>query len=94
MAGKGPSELSPLDLPGSRETMLSRNVRLDLEILAESIESGDVLEVVRNPNYPNQVIFMILLEECAVPAVPTDGGCFLKTAYHSRKLNKRFNGGE
>jgi len=39
---------------------------------------------------------MILVDDyvCAVPAVPTDDGYFLKTAYKSRKLNKRFNGGE
>jgi len=79
-----------------KNDVLKRERGLDLETLAESIESGDVLEIARNPNYPGQIIFMILVGEyvCAVPAVPTDDGYFLKTAYKSRKLNKRFNGGE
>jgi len=35
---------------------------------------------------------MILLEDyvCAVPAVLIEDGYYLKTAYKSRKLNKRF----
>jgi len=39
---------------------------------------------------------MVLIDDyvCAVPAVPGADGYFLKTAYKSRKLNKRFNGGE
>lgn len=79
-----------------KNEILKRERGLDFEALAESIQAGEVLEVARNPNRPSQVIFMILVDEyvCAVPAVPTDDGYFLKTAYKSRKLNKRFNGGE
>jgi len=79
-----------------KNEILKRERGLDFEALAEAIRSGDVLEVARNPNHPGQVIFMILVDEyvCAVPAVPTDEGYFLKTAYKSRKLNTRFNGGE
>ncbi|MBV5330188.1 MAG: toxin [Chlorobium sp.] len=85
-----------IDWSTEKNDVLKRDRGLDLEILAESIESGDVLEVALNPNYPGQVIFMILVGEyvCAVPAVPTEDGYFLKTAYKSRKLNKRFNGGD
>lgn len=80
--------------PGKCE-VLKQERGLDFEILAESICAGDVLEVVPNPNYPGQVIFMILVDDyvCAVPAVSFEGGYFLKTAYKSRKLNRRFNGG-
>ena len=75
---------------------LKRERGLDLEILAESIRSGDVLHVVKNSRYPEQVVFLILADQyvCAVPAVPVSDGYFLKTAYKSRKLNKLFNGGD
>jgi hypothetical protein len=79
-----------------KNAILKRERGLDFEALAESIQVGDVLEVARNPNHPDQVIFIILVDDyvCAVPAVPTGDGYFLKTAYKSRKLNKRFNGGD
>jgi hypothetical protein len=85
-----------IDWSTDKNEVLKRERGLDLEILAESIESGEVLEVALNPNYPGQVIFMILVGDyvCAVPAVSIDDGYFLKTAYKSRKLNKRFNGGD
>ncbi len=78
-----------------KNEILKRDRGLDFETLAEAIQSGEVLEIVRNPNYPGQVIFMILVDDyvCAVPAVPNDGCYFLKTAFKSRKLNKLFNGG-
>ncbi len=79
-----------------KNELLKQERGLDLESLAESIRSGDVLEVANNPNYPGQIVFLILIDDyvCAVPAVPVVDGYFLKTAYKSRKLNKRFNGGE
>jgi len=79
-----------------KNEIIKRERGLDFEALTESIQAGEVMEVAQNLNYPGQVIFMILVDEyvCAVPAVPTDNGYFLKTAYKSRKLNKRFNGGE
>ncbi len=79
-----------------KNEILKRKRGLDFEAPAESIQAGEVLEVALNPKHPGQVIFMILIDEYvyAVPAVPTDDGYLLKTAYKSRKLNKRFNGGE
>ena len=81
----------------SEKNELLKSLRgLDLESLAEAIRKSEVLEVVANPGHPGQVVFMILVDDyvCAVPAVPYDGGYFLKTAYTSRKFNKRFHGGD
>ena len=69
---------------------------LDLVDIADAIEHGDLLAILPHPSRDGQVIFVVELEgyTCACPAVPTDSGYFLKTVYRSRKLHKRFMGGE
>ncbi len=69
---------------------------LDLEDIADAIARGDLLAILPNPSRAGQVIFVVELDgyACACPAVLTESGYFLKTAYRSRKFHKRFKGGE
>ena len=61
------------------------------------IEEGGLLGAVEHPNqdrYPNQIILVVNLDgyAYAVPSVVEERFIFLKTAYPSRVLTKRYLG--
>jgi len=65
-----------------------------------AIESGGLLDDIEHPNeekYPNQNIFIILVEikeyVYLVPYVEDDESIFLKTIIPSRQMNKKYNTG-
>ncbi|MDY0122387.1 MAG: toxin [Sulfurimonas sp.] len=75
-----------------------RNVSFEDVILA--LESGKLLDDIEHPNkekYPNQNIFIILIEikdyVYLVPYVEDDTSIFLKTIIPSRQMNKKYNKG-
>ena len=75
-----------------------RNISFEDVILA--LESGNLLDDIEHPNkekYPNQNIFIILIEikdyVYLVPYVEDDTSIFLKTIIPSRQMNKKYNKG-
>ena len=73
-----------------------RDVSFEDVILA--LENGYLLDDISHPNkekYPNQNIFIILIEikdyVYLVPYVEDDTSLFLKTIIPSRKMNKKYN---
>ncbi|MDQ1340323.1 MAG: hypothetical protein QG567_1480 [Campylobacterota bacterium] len=75
-----------------------RDVSFEDVILA--IESGNLLDDIEHPNkekYPNQSIFIILIEiknyVYLVPYIEDDALIFLKTIIPSRQMNKKYNKG-
>ena len=77
----------------------TRNISFEDVILA--LESGYLLDDVEHPNkekYPNQNIFIILIQikdyVYLVPYVEDDKSIFLKTIIPSRKMNQKYNAKE
>lgn len=75
-----------------------RDISFEDVILA--LESGKLLDDIEHPNkekYPNQNIFIILIEiknyVYLVPCVEDDTSIFLKTIIPSRQMNKKYNKG-
>ena len=75
-----------------------RDVSFEDVILA--LESGNLLDDIEHPNkekYPNQNIFIIVIEikdyVYLVPYVEDDTSIFLKTIIPSRQMNKKYNKG-
>jgi hypothetical protein len=57
-----------------------------------AIQEGRVLDIIVNPNRPNQKVYVLEINSYvyAVPFVETDDYVFLKTIYPSRKLLKHY----
>ncbi len=75
-----------------------RNVSFEDVIL--SLENGKLLDDIEHPNkekYPNQNIFIILIEiknyVYLVPYLEDEKSIFLKTIIPSRQMNKKYNKG-
>jgi len=73
-----------------------RDISFEDVILA--LENGNLLDDIEHPNkekYPNQNIFIILIQikdyVYLVPYVEDDKSIFLKTIIPSRKMNKKYN---
>ena len=61
--------------------------------IAAAIVSGNYLDILENPSRPNQDVFVINITDYTwvVPFVMEDEGMlFLKTAYPSRKMHRRY----
>ncbi len=74
----------------------TRDISFEDVILA--LENGYLLDDIEHPNrekYPNQNIFIILIQikdyVYLVPYVEDDTSIFLKTIIPSRKMNKKYN---
>lgn len=68
---------------------------LSFEEVENHIRRGNLLGIEDHPNqvrYPGQVIFIVSINSYAhkVPAVPTETGYFLKTAYPNSKANRDY----
>ena len=59
---------------------------------SEIMEFGEILEVLNNPNYPNQKRFVMFFKNYiySIPFVENADGIFLKTIIPSRKLTKKY----
>ncbi len=60
-----------------------------------AIESGEILDVIENPNktrYPNQKIYVVNIHDYVylIPYVEDKEKIFLKTIFPSRKMTKKY----
>tara|TARA_R110002073_G_scaffold73486_4_gene179812 strand:- start:1911 stop:2183 length:273 start_codon:yes stop_codon:yes gene_type:complete len=73
---------------------LRHNRGFGFEDVIRAIEDGDLLATMQNPSpsYSNQGYYVVRLGGYAVgvPFVEQSDTVFLKTAYRSRKLNRRY----
>lgn len=66
---------------------------ISFEKISEIILSGGYLDILENPNREDQMIFIVRLKEhiYVVPfIIDEDENIILKTAYPSRKFNKKY----
>jgi len=81
----------------NKELKADRNITF--EEIVFCLMHGGLLDVIEHPDqtkYPNQRIFIINVEDYAylVPFVETEQVIFLKTIIPSRKMTKKYLGGE
>lgn len=79
------------------ELRSDRNVTFEEVVF--SVMRGGLLDIIEHPNtkkYPNQRIFIVDIDDYAylVPFVETEERVFLKTVIPSRKMTKRYLGGD
>lgn len=77
----------------SKKLMEERNI--SIEEVADLIMAGEITEILENPAYPDQMVFIIYYKNYihSVPfLIDSDKNIILKTVYPSRKFNKRFGG--
>lgn len=79
-----------------KNEILKKTRGLSFEEVALMIEGGEILDIIENPGYSNQYLFIFNIENYAVvvPYVETDNEIFLKTAFPSRKFSKIYGLGE
>ncbi len=68
---------------------------ISFEQISEIILRKEYLDILENPSRPNQQIFIVELNDYihSVPFIIDDqSNIILKTAYPSRKLNKKYKG--
>ena len=78
-----------------KNALLKLERNLSFEQIAEIIIEEKYLEIIKHPKRENQRIFVIELNEYiyTVPfVVDEDENIFLKTAFPSRKLHKKYRG--
>ena len=82
-----------------KNSFLKRERGISFEEVVRNIEQGKLLDDIKHPNsteYPNQKIFIVELENYVylIPYVEdTDTNeIFLKTAFPSRKMTKKYIG--
>ena len=75
-----------------KNELLKQSRNLSFDELAILIEAGHILEIEETPNYPNQKMYILEIDNYAivVPFVETEKEIFLKTAFPSRKYTKQF----
>ena len=80
------------DWSNDKNETLKRQRGVSFEDVIFHIERGDVLDIVDHPNYPNQNIYIVRIEDYAyeVPFVQTGCEIFLKTIYPSRKATRDY----
>lgn len=77
----------------NQKLQLERNI--SFEQISEIILRKEYLDILENPSRPNQQVFVVKLNDYihSVPFIIDDqSNIVLKTAYPSRKLNKKYTG--
>ena len=81
-----------------KNEMLKSSRDISFEDIILALENGNLLDDIEHPNkekYPNQNIFIILVQikdyVYLVPYVEDEKSIFLKTIIPSRKMNKKYN---
>ena len=82
-----------------KNIILQKSRNISFERITVAIEKGNLLRILRHPNkvhFSHQYLLIVLIEQYVyvVPAIPTDNGFFLKTAYPSRKYTKLYMQGK
>ncbi len=76
-----------------KDRWLRKTRGISFQEIADHILSGDYIEILENPSREGQEVFVLKIKEYiwAVPfMVEEDKSIFLKTAYPSRKLFRRY----
>ena len=89
--------MKPFRWSHEKNEILKRERGISFEEIVLAIESGGLLDELKNPNelkYPNQLIFVIALDGYAylVPYVEESEYYFLKTVIPSRKATRDYLG--
>ena len=78
-----------------KDYQLQKDRGISFKDFINKIMKLDILDDIKHPNitkYPNQRMFIIELQNYAylVPYVEDENGIFLKTAFPSRKITKKY----
>ena len=89
--------MKPFRWSHEKNEILKRERSIPFEEIVLAIESGGLLDELKNPNelkYPNQLIFVIALDGYAylVPYIEETEYYFLKTVIPSRKATRDYLG--
>jgi len=89
--------MKPFRWSHEKNETLKRERSISFEEIVLAIESGGLLDELKNPNelkYPNQLIFVIALDGYAylVPYIEESEYYFLKTVIPSRKATRDYLG--
>ena len=89
--------MKPFRWSHEKNETLKRERSISFEEIVLAIESGGLLDELKNPNelkYPNQLIFVIALDGYAylVPYIEETEYYFLKTVIPSRKATRDYLG--
>lgn len=81
-----------LNWDSKKNEILKRERVISFDEIAYLIESGQIIGIEENPGYPNQKMYVLEIENCAVivPCVEDNNEIFLNTAFPSRKYTKRY----
>lgn len=82
-----------IDWSEEKERFLNSVRGISFQEIAEEILAGRYLDILENPSRPGQDLFIVRIKDYiwAVPFVlKEDELIFLKTAYPSRKFNRRY----
>lgn len=76
-----------------KNELLKQERGIGFETIELLVEERKEIDIIYNPNYPNQKIFVFEIDDyiVTVPFVETDTEIFLKTLFRNRKLNKRYD---
>jgi len=78
-----------------KDRWLRKTRGISFQEIADCILSGDCIDILENPSRAGQEVFVLKMKNYmwAVPfTVDEDKSIFLKTAYPSRKLFRRYGG--
>ena len=77
-----------------KNELLKEMGRPSFEDVLEALEKGGFRDVLRNPNYPDQKLLIVMIDGYAhaVPFKEADDIFFLFTVYPSRAYQKRYGG--
>ena len=78
-----------------KDRWLKKTRGISFQEIADCILSGDYIDILENPSRAGQEVFVLKMKNYiwAVPfMVEEDQSIFLKTAYPSRKLFRRYGG--
>ena len=87
------------DWDPDKNDWLKKERGITFEEIVFHLTHGGLLDAIQHPNqkqYPGQRIFIVNVECYAyvVPFIETDSGVFMKTIIPSRKMTKRYLGGD
>jgi len=88
-------EGKPIQWNEEKDHQLQQDRGISFEMVVQAIEDGKSLDVIPHPNqgkYPSQEMLVIQIDDYVylVPYVETEDYYFLKTAFPSRKMQKKY----
>jgi len=90
--------MKPFNWNKDKNQQLQEQRGITFEEIAQAIEQGNLLDVIKHYNpdkYPNQKILIVKIDDYVylVPFVENDLEIFLKSIIPSRKMTKKYLGG-